>query len=233
VRSTHGGATIIPHGIDALFLTPPREQLPLSHYSIDSPMRLLYVSIIDMYKHQWHVAEAVALLRRRGFPVALDMVGPAYPPALKRLQAALKRLDPEGAFLHYCGPVPHSALPARYAQAHICIFASSCENMPNILLEGMASGLPIACSNRGPMPEVLGDAGVYFNPENAAEIASVLHCLIDSPEQRTRLARMAFERVRTYSWGRCADETLSFLAASATRGASAAGFESVSVTMSD
>ena len=35
--------------------------------------------------------------------------------------------------------------------------------MPNTLVEAMASGLPIACSDRGPMPEVLGDGGVLFD----------------------------------------------------------------------
>jgi len=44
----------------------------------------------------------------------------------------------------------------------------------NILVEAMASGLPIACSNRGPMPEVLGDAGVYFDPEDPHDIARAL-----------------------------------------------------------
>ena len=84
--------------------------------------------------------------------------------------------------------------------------------MPNILLEGMASGLPIACSNRGPMPEVLSDAGVYFDPENEDDIARALRELIDSPELRTRLAKASFERVQAYSWRRCASETFGFLA---------------------
>jgi glycosyltransferase involved in cell wall biosynthesis len=84
--------------------------------------------------------------------------------------------------------------------------------MPNILLEEMASGLPIACSNRGPMPEVLGDAGVYFDPEDPNDIARALRELIESPVLRTKLARASFGRVQRYSWRRCADETFSFLA---------------------
>ena len=52
------------------------------------------------------------------------------------------------------------------ADANLFVFASSCENMPNTLVEAMAIGLPIACSDRGPMPEVLRDGGVYFDPED-------------------------------------------------------------------
>jgi glycosyltransferase involved in cell wall biosynthesis len=169
------------------------------------------VSIVHMYKHQWHVAKAVADLRADGIPVVLDLVGPAYAPALRRLQSTLARLDPTGEFIHYSGLVPRALLHERYLQNQLCVFASSCENMPNILLEGMASGLPIACSNRGPMPEVLGEAGVYFDPEDPADIAAVLRKLIASPALRTKLARASFEGVGVYSWRRCADDTFGFL----------------------
>jgi len=212
IRTTAGRASIVPHGIDDRFFSPPRKQLAVGHYSDDRPFRILYVSIIDVYKHQWHVAEAIAKLRESGLPVALNLVGPAYPPALNRLKAALERLDPAGKFIRYLGPVPHNELPARYREADACLFASSCENMPNNLMEGMASGLPIACSNRGPMPEVLGEAGVYFNPEDPDDIARALWELIDSPQLRARLANSSFERVKGYSWQRCARETFTFLA---------------------
>lgn len=212
IKTNAGQTTIIPHGIDDQFASPPREQLPISQYSVDRPFRILYVSIIDVYKHQWHVAEAIAKLRENGLPVMLDLVGPAYSPALKRLKAALERLDPAGKFIWYLGPVPHNELPARYREADACLFASSCENMPNILMEGMASGLPIACSNRGPMPEVLGEPGVYFNPEDPDDIARALRELIDSPELRAGLAKASFERAQSYSWQRCASETFTFLA---------------------
>ena len=212
IKTTAGKTTIVPHGVDDRFASPPREQLPINCYSVDRPFRVLYVSIIDMYKHQWHVADAVAQLRERGLPVVLDLVGPAYPPAMARLKKTLDRVDPAGEFVRYAGPLPHGELHARYAEAELCLFASSCENMPNILLEGMASGLPIACSNRGPMPEVLGDAGVYFAPDDPDDIARALPELIDSPELRARLAKASFERVQGFSWRRCASETFEFLA---------------------
>jgi glycosyltransferase involved in cell wall biosynthesis len=207
-----GRTVIIPHGINDRFSRAPRVQTPADRCTFDRPLRLLYVSIVDVYKHQWNVVDAVRQLRASGAPIVLELVGPAYPPALRRLQSAIKRSDPEGKFIKYSGTVSHALVHEKYAQSDICVFASSCENMPNILLEGMASGLPIACSRRGPMPEVLGDAGVYFDPESAADIARALRELIDSPELRTRLARGSFDRVQVYSWSRCATETFEFMA---------------------
>jgi glycosyltransferase involved in cell wall biosynthesis len=203
---------VIPHGVGERFRLAPRTQLDVHSYSKQRPMRLLYVSIVDVYKHQWRVAEAVAQLQREGLPVQLDLIGPAYPPALRRLRATLARVDPRGEAVRYLGAVSHAELHGAYAGADIAIFASSCENMPNILLEMMASGLPIACSSRGPMPEILSDAGLYFDPEDAAEIATTLRALIVSPELRERCARRAFTLAGAYSWGECADATFRFLA---------------------
>jgi glycosyltransferase involved in cell wall biosynthesis len=207
--------TIIPHGIGNRFNRAPRDQAGIERYSAERPFRVLYVSIIDVYKHQWHVVDAIGKLRATGIPVTLELVGRAYPPALMRLSKALARVDPAGRFVRYVGPIAYGELHTRYAAADLCVFASSCENMPNILLEAMASGLPIACSNRGPMPELLGDAGVYFDPEQPDDIARAVGELIGSPRLRATLAEASFKRVQAYSWERCADETLRFLAAAA------------------
>jgi len=210
-RRLRGQTCIVPHGLNPRFNKAPKLQRPSAEYDDAHPYRVLYVSIIDQYKHQWHVVEAVAALRKQGFPIVLDLVGPAYPPALKRLNQTIDRLDFERRWVHYHGAIPFNELHLRYAQADLGLFASSCENMPNILLETMASGLPIACSNRGPMPEVLGQAGVFFNPEQPKDIARALRELIESPQTRTKLANASFERVQAYSWLRCADETFRFL----------------------
>ena len=63
------------------------------------------------------------------------------------------------------------------------------------------------------MPEVLGDAGVYFDPEQPEEIARALRELIESPQLRTELANASYQRAQQFSWQRCADETFGFLVA--------------------
>jgi glycosyltransferase involved in cell wall biosynthesis len=207
-----GEQVTISHGVDARFVRVPRRARPLAECAPGDPLRLLYVSIVDVYKHQWHVVEAVCALHAQGYPVFLELVGPAYEPALRRLQETLRRCDPEGRVVRYLGPVPYAQLDACYERAEIGIFASSCENLPNILLETMAAGLPIACSNRGPMPEVLGDAGRYFDPEDPRSIAVAILELVRSAELRARLASAASERARGYSWHECAQRTFAFLA---------------------
>jgi len=210
-KTMPGQIAVIPHGIAERFRLEPRPQQPLEAYSYTKPFRLLYVSVIREFKHQWNVAKAVAKLRRSGMPITIDFVGPADKNALDKLNEVIRRCDPRGEFLFYRGPVPYQEVHNWYHSADAFIFASSCESISHILLEAMASGLPIACSNRGPMPEVLGDAGIYFDPERISDISSALVDLMASPEKRSRLAWLAFRRAGRYSWRRCANETFDFI----------------------
>ncbi len=203
----HAQTSIIPHGINHRFKKKPKKQRDIIDYDDVNPYRVLYVSTIDQYKHQWHVARAVSILRQQGLPIVLDLVGSAYPPSLKRLNAEIMHQP----WVRYHGSIAFNLLHEQYAKADLGLFASSCENMPNILLETMASGLPIACSNKGPMPEVLGDAGIFFDPEKPEQISRALLLLIKSPRLRAELAQESFARAQEYSWKHCANETFEFL----------------------
>jgi len=200
----------IPHGISTRFFHPPKIELE-KKFNNENPYKLLYVSIISPYKHQWVVAEACAKLRAKNIPLHLDLIGPADT-GIDLLQHKIEMLDPGGSFISYYGSVPYEKLEEYYNAADIGVFASSCENMPNILLEGMAAGLPMACSSMGPMPEILKDAGVYFNPLDANDVAQALLKLISSTNLRKKLASTGFKYAEQYSWERCANETFNFLA---------------------
>lgn len=205
-----GKNVIIPHGINSRFAMAPREARAYESFTESNPCRVLYVSIVNVYKHQWRVVEAIAQLRSEGVHVALDLVGPAAG-GITKLKEALKRVDPGGNFISYHGPIPYERLGIYYGKADINVFASSCETFGLILLEAMSAGLPIACSNCSSMPEILKDAGVYFDPEDATSIAGTLRTLIESPDLRTHSARLAFQRAKAFSWEQCATETFKFL----------------------
>lgn len=209
--STLASSSVIYHGIDSRFFSEPRQQFPITDYSFEKPFRFLYVSIVDVYKHQWYVAEAVSQLRAQGLPITIDFVGPSYTPSLKKLQNIINAHDPSRKFLHYRGVVPYAELHEHYKSADGFVFASSCESISNIVMEAMASGLPIACARKGAMPEVLGKAGIYFDPENPREIAEQLKSMLLDTEGRIQLAKDGYKRAQAFSWNRCADETCAFL----------------------
>lgn len=200
---------IVSHGIGDNFR---QENIPSARTAASGgSIRCIYVSNADLYKHQWHVVEAMGMLRKAGYEVHLDLVGAGSGPAVHKILETVKRVDPERTFVDILPPQKHEAISQHLFKSDIFIFASSCENMPNTLVEAMAAGLPIACSDRGPMPEVLQGGGVYFNPEEPASIFEAVKSIIENKSLRTQIARIALERSKLFSWRRCAEETWRYL----------------------
>ncbi len=199
----------IPHGIASAFKqTSPANAWPRGD---ERSIRCLYVSNAEMYKHQWVVVRAIEQLRKAGHNVSLTLVGGGRGRAQHLLDRQIMASDPDHSFVQQLNFLPHGDLPESLANADIFIFASSCENMPITLLEAMAVGLPIACSNRGPMPEVLKDGGIYFDPENQASIAEAIEQITRQSDLRRTISERAKVLAEQYTWARCADETLGFI----------------------
>jgi glycosyltransferase involved in cell wall biosynthesis len=201
---------IIPHGVSDNFKNAQcRNTWPQKK---ERPIRCIYVSPVWEFKHQWVVARAVERLRKKGYNITLLLVGGGNTRSRCILDKQLTASDPEGEFVIQHDFVPQAQLPNYLADSDVFVFASSCENMPNTLLEAMAVGLPIACSNRGPMPEILKDGGVYFDPENADSIAVAIEKLIIDEGLRLRVSKRAKQLSEQYSWSRCSNETFAFIA---------------------
>jgi glycosyltransferase involved in cell wall biosynthesis len=201
--------TYIPHGVGSNFKQTEQSQ----PWPLDGKreIRCLYVSNTAMYKHQWVVVRAIERLRKRGYNLTLTLVGGGSGRAQRLLNAQVIVSDPEREFVRQLDFVPQKELPEYLAISDLFIFASSCENMPNTLVEAMAVGLPIVCSNRGPMPEVLKDGGVYFDPEDEDSISSAIEQIIHGSDLRQAISQRAKTLSDQYSWSRCADETWEFI----------------------
>jgi len=203
---------VINHGISKIFIRPPVTQRQINSYSSANPLILLYVSTVFHYKHQINVVEAVVRLKDKGFPIALKLVGGIGQKEVGDvLSKQIKAVDPNNEFITWEQKVGLTEVAEYYHSSDIFIFASSIENMPNILIEAMASGLPIASSSCSPMPEFLENAGLYFNPANTNEIEKVVEKMLNEPELRNRLANTSFANANKYSWEVCADKTFHFL----------------------
>ena len=201
--------TIIPHGISPRFWQLPKPQYETHQYSEGHPYKLLYVSIVTAYKHQWNVAQAVLNLKALGYPIELDLVGSATTESMPRLIKVLKN-DVKG-IINYRGLIPYEELAAVYKGADAFIFASSCENMPIILIEAMTTGLPIASSALGPMPEVLGEGGFYFDPYDINDIKRAIKQMLDSPQERVRKILKSQSISKNYTWKECSKTTFNYL----------------------
>ena len=200
---------VIHHGISNDFFAKPKPQKVFNKGEL---IKLLYVSTIDEYKHQWNVVEAIYNLRQKGFNVVLDLIGGnGFEKSMVKFNNAINKFDPNKEFIHYHGMINHNEVVDYYKHADIFVYSSTCENMPNILIEAMSAGLPIASSNYQPMPEFIQDATEYFEPTSAVSTEQVLELLINNPVRRLEIAEKAYQLATEYSWKKCSNETFEFL----------------------
>jgi glycosyltransferase involved in cell wall biosynthesis len=105
------------------------------------------------------------------------------------------------------GKRSYEEIPSLYHHALLNLFASECENCPNILLEAMAAGRPLLVSSRPPMPEFAGTAAIYFDPKSPVDLASKLVSVLDNSLWMSELAAKAKKRSLLYDWQSTARRT--------------------------
>lgn len=204
-------SVIIPHGTNPAFINEPKAQKPINEFNKLNPFKLLYVSIVTEYKHQWNIAAAVLRLKAQGYPITLDLIGGATQKSKEKLNKILDSEANSDNTVRYLGLIPYEKLSDYYSSSDGFIFGSSCENLPIILIEAMSAGLPIASSNFGPMPEVLGDAAIYFDPTNVDSITESTKYLLDNFKFRKKISTFAYNKSINYTWKDCSYKTFEFL----------------------
>ena len=205
---------VIYHGRSKLFKPIPADiaaDFVRIQYGVDGDF-ILYVSNIARYKKQLEVVKAYHILRSRiaetGKSVRLLLAGIMVEPSYYREVLALADRLGIRDEVAYLGQVPQDHLPHLYSAASVFVFASISENCPNVLIEALSCGAPIVSSNLGPMPEICGDAALYFDPTDPADIASMMRRVLTDEQIRQNLIRNALENVRQFSWEETARRTL-------------------------
>jgi glycosyltransferase involved in cell wall biosynthesis len=106
------------------------------------------------------------------------------------------------------GWVSDADLEGLYESATCFVYPSLIEGFGMPVVEAMERGLPVACSNAGPLPEVAGAAARYFDPLDEPEIAAAIVELIEDTKLREKLASAGRERARRFSWEQTARQTI-------------------------
>lgn len=120
-------------------------------------------------------------------------------------RTVLARYGCEGKMLRFAGN--DELLASCYSHASLLVYPSLYEGFGMPLVEAMHYGCPVVASNAGSLPEVGGDACVYFDPQSTGEIAEKMEkVLFDETLRRTMIER-GREREKNFSWDTCAAQT--------------------------
>jgi glycosyltransferase involved in cell wall biosynthesis len=172
-----------------------------------APGYLLWVGNLKPHKNFGILLDALARLRATCSEVPpLAIVGPPATPGsvLSKEIAAAGPLPT----IHFLGRRPGAELPAIYRQAALLLLPSRWEGFGLPAAEAMAAGTPVVASDRGALPEVIGDAGLRVDADDPEALARAIVAILDDSALRTELGRRGRVRARRFRWDDVARRTL-------------------------
>jgi glycosyltransferase involved in cell wall biosynthesis len=169
---------------------------------------IVFVGAMEPRKNLINLVKAFRIVHSKEPDVNLVIAGRRgrdYP-ALK------KNIDENGlhAWVKILDYLSTRDLKRLYRAGTLFVFPSFCEGFGLPLLEAMASGMPVAASERAALPEIAGDAALYFDPDEPEEIACRILELLGDGDLRKRYIESGKKRAKEFDWGKTAETTLDF-----------------------
>jgi glycosyltransferase involved in cell wall biosynthesis len=200
--------SVIPHGVDETFSPPPAEEAREDF--------LLAVGDLYVQKNFLALIEAMARLAVDRPGLCLKIAGrPIDPEYAAALEWAIAERG-LGDAVELLGHVAPPDIAALYRRCAVFVFPSLVETFGNPLVEAMACGAPIVCSDAAAMPEVVGEAALLFDPGDVDALTARLQEVLADPDLQRDLGLRAQGRAKNYSWDETARRTATVLKASAT-----------------
>ena len=191
---------VVHNGLSPVF-RPPRDA---TRSPIDSPY-ILHVGTHEPRKNIVNLLHAFSMLRAGSEVVLVQVGGPGWETV--DLHGLTRKLGVDDR-VRFLGAVEPSELPSLYAHARVFVYPSLYEGFGLPILEAMACGTPVVCSNRPALPEVAGDAAITVDPQSPEAIAEAIDRVLSSDELHTDMGRRGLSRAKAFSWSKCARETI-------------------------
>ena len=198
---------IIPFGVDERFFAIE----PRTGRVAGEPPTIAYVGRMLPGKGLNILAEALSQLRVRNWKLLVVGDGPERPAFEKQLRelALMDRVEMPGA-------ISYDNVPSVFSRIDMLVMPTQTtsrirEQFGRVLVEAMASRVPVIGSTCGAIPEVIANAGLVVPEGDAKELAAAIERLLTNEDLRAQLARAGRERVEQhYSWSRVAEKTYEF-----------------------
>jgi glycosyltransferase involved in cell wall biosynthesis len=197
---------VVPLGLGAVRREEPAPEPEVrERFALGSRPLLLSLSAKRPHKNLPALIGALARIAPEHRPV---LVLPGYPTWHDQELRERSRAAGVDADVRFPGWVPERELEGLWRIAAAFVFPSLYEGFGLPVLEAMARGVPVACSNVSSLPEVAGDAALMFDPHDESSIAAAVECLLSDPAEAARLRELGLLRAREFTWERSARLTL-------------------------
>jgi glycosyltransferase involved in cell wall biosynthesis len=212
VKESH--IEVIPNGVDhsAFFPRPKSDEgvLLIQPFSFSRPYILCVSRIDHPAKNHIRLIKAFGIFKERtGFPHRLVLAGSDSNNAA-RVKAAADKSAWRGD-IFFTGYFPQKNLPELYSGADFVVAPSMYEGFGMGILEAMASGIPVICARAASLPETAEHAALYFDPKDPEDMADRMVTLTSNHELYDECRKLGIERAATFTWDRCAEQTLKII----------------------
>jgi alpha-1,3-rhamnosyl/mannosyltransferase len=174
----------------------------------DGPL-LVHVGGLNRHKNVLGLLRAMTTIVAEQPDVQLAIVGDTsgrgFWDNVEELKSFVADHPPLDRHVHFTGYVEDALLAELMNAAYALVFPSLWEGFGLPAVEAMACGVPVLASRRGSLPEIVGEAGLYFEPDDAASIAATVVSLLRDSPLREKLAGKARLRARDFTWERAAE----------------------------
>lgn len=206
VEVIYEGVANLAKGRDSLFDKNSHDKEALLRYNISKPF-LLYVGNVYPHKNLERLLKVFSKIRTKQPNLRLVLVGKEdyFQEQLKAVAKKMSLWRASGdSPVVFSGYVADDDLEALFKEATCYVFPSLYEGFGLPPLEAMAKGCAVVSSNRSSMPEVLGEAALYFDPEDEADMETKIIKIISDESLRDKLIAKGYEQAKLYSWWECA-----------------------------
>ena len=182
------------------------EQTPSTPEPYDLPFKkfIMYIGQQSDYKNIRRLGDAHQKLRQTHPDLGLVLVGKKAPDAVANEAYFAKKSYED---IHFTGFIPDSQRDWLLQHTEAYVFPSLMEGFGLPGLEAMAAGAPVVSSDATCLPEIYGDAALYFNPEDTDDMATVINKVLTDDTLRSELVVRGGAKVKEYSWKRMAEQT--------------------------
>ena len=194
---------VIPHGIDhSLFFMQNLQDTTIADikpFSIKKPYIIYPTRITNENKNHLALIDAFNIFKEKtSLPHRLVLSGSHDEYAKKVVQKVLS--SPYSSDIFLTGFFSHKQLGALYSNAEICVFPSDIEGAGLPVIENMACGIPVICSDKGALPEITNNCSILFDSKNVTEIADDIEKIINDKDLYQNLSQKGLTRAKDFTW---------------------------------
>ncbi len=195
-------SVVIPHGI---------EQQVTNKYSLDTDnFQILYISDFLPYKHQYNVVKSVIDLIKEGYDINITLIGKIDILQYNLIKELLEKNKSIASKVKIMGQLNYTMVKDYLNNSSLFLFASTCENLPFIILEAISFGLPVITTDKMPMNQIVSGQNILFDSLDIKSIKSVIKENLEE-EKLYEISKLNYLKSKNYKWDTNVSQTINYL----------------------